>query len=502
MSIDLKYGRCCDGCGRSMEKAHRIHGSLEFCGSCYAREFVPTPCATCGTSTRTYRGQIEPAKCQPCVFKERVCLRCEKPLPRAALRVGARYACAACAPHFYEPRPCSNCGVPARRLSCAPSLGFDTPICDKCRRGASDITCTICRRSRPAASTLANGGNVCKQCLENPTARHDCPGCGVSLPGVGAGRCRSCLNRDGITRTMTLLTASLAQPWSRKMALDFGDWLCEKYPQKPALVTLAKTHLVFFTALDGAFDGDENLTAAAIAEKLSTPFLRKHLLCKQFLASRYQLVLDSASQKALSEKHQIHKKLASVALSPYGALLAEYETWLMASEVKTQTRRLYLRAAENLCTHAALSPESFAASTLDQTQARFRSFTKHHRGSLASAGRFVRYLNQRIGLELSLPTSQVQVDRKPVAVKRLGMLIRAVKSVGVQQADNFSLLRLTGIALGFTGLTMEQIESCQADGSEFVILGEVVKIPKELRPFAGELAVRFLAQSQNEGEMV
>ena len=54
----------------------------------------------------------------------------------------------------------------------------------------------------------------------------------------------------------------------------------------------------------------------------------------------------------------------------------------------------------------------------------------------------------------------------------------------------------------FASLTMGQIESRQADEAGFYILGEVVEIPKELRPFAGELAVRFLAQSQNEGEMV
>ena len=479
-----------------MTSAHKVHAELEYCASCYQREFVPKPCAGCGKPTRTLRTQTEPAKCHACMAAERQCIRCEKPLLRAALRVGSHYACAACASHFYEPKPCTNCGELAQRLSRAPALGFNTPICDKCRRKADHMTCSNCRKYKPFFALVQGDKKVCKECFDHPHASHSCPGCQTVVPGSGNSRCRACLNREATTQALTLQTASMSQPWCRAMTLEFGQWLWQLHPDKPALSTLAKKHAEFFVRLDAEFSDPEQLSGEVLAAKFTVRYLRRHLLCKRFLQERFQIVLMPAGQQKQSALDQIKAKLLTIESKPYGALLSSYQLALERSAVAALTRRLYLRAAENLCVHASLSPDAFVLPGLTNTQKRFQTFAKHHKGSYASACRFVKYLNLTFGAELVLTPSGSAVQRQPTTVKRLGLLIRAIKGVGIEDADTFSLLRLTGIALGLPNLALEQIEFLGTDGSEFVVNEERIEIPSQLRPYVRELNARSLRGDQ------
>src|SRR5256885_11651620 len=45
----------CGNCGRSMDKAHRIHHGVKYCSNCYPAVFPPRTCQICGETARAHK---------------------------------------------------------------------------------------------------------------------------------------------------------------------------------------------------------------------------------------------------------------------------------------------------------------------------------------------------------------------------------------------------------------------------------------------------------------
>ena len=68
--------RECFGCGRQIERAHKVYKQEHYCGTCYAREFKPKPCPQCGELARLPARHPD-AICSNCQ-KRQPCVRCGK----------------------------------------------------------------------------------------------------------------------------------------------------------------------------------------------------------------------------------------------------------------------------------------------------------------------------------------------------------------------------------------------------------------------------------------
>lgn len=250
MSVDPRFGRYCDECGRTIKKAHRIFGGKDYCNSCYQRVFVTSSCTQCARQVRIHRLATEPSICRTCEAATRICVRCGKPTPRAGLYSAEKPVCPSCVPHFREPTPCAACGKPTTRLSSMPSAGIFEKICDTCRNKVTHRTCASCGKYRKIAGTMIGDKPYCAACLQNPGATHPCPDCSFPVPGVGNGRCRSCQNRTRLLRESELASHALARPWTIDLYLRFAMWLHQHQPANPRLLNNFVSQHSLFERID------------------------------------------------------------------------------------------------------------------------------------------------------------------------------------------------------------------------------------------------------------
>lgn len=177
MSVDTKAGRYCDGCGRTIAKAHRIFEGKDYCSTCYANTFISKSCLQCGASARVHKHAQGDAQCRKCSLKGRVCQRCDRPIIGGAGMISAgKPVCSSCTPHFREARPCERCGRLSTRLSAVPQMGIKEKICDRCRSDVLHKTCSICRKSRKVAGYAPANKPYCVQCIPGQELNHLCPG--------------------------------------------------------------------------------------------------------------------------------------------------------------------------------------------------------------------------------------------------------------------------------------------------------------------------------------
>jgi hypothetical protein len=246
MSIDNKGQRYCDECGRSIVNAHRIYKSNEYCSSCYPRVFVPMACSRCGKQSRVHRHMTSAVVCRTCERETRRCLRCERPVWKAARIVDGHPVCGRCVTHFLDPEPCAWCGVATVHLSRAPGVGINEKICNSCRNKLTHRSCAVCRRYRPVAGLLATGKPHCQACVPGAEQTHPCPDCGSILPGNGKGKCVACLNGSRIKHDASVQVLALEKDWTRIAYREFGQWLLREQPRKPNLAKTFNVHFSFF----------------------------------------------------------------------------------------------------------------------------------------------------------------------------------------------------------------------------------------------------------------
>lgn len=441
MSYDHKQIRYCDECGRTIEKAHRIFQGYDYCSTCYPRVFPKVKCSLCGESARSHRYSNSDPICRSCEINTRKCLRCEKPVPRAGKVINGKPVCPSCTPYFNEPKVCSSCGQPSKRVTRLPKYGLENPMCDACRRKVTHVTCSFCRKHRPVHGITEDGKEYCISCIPGHQQYHLCPGCGVSLPGKGASRCRSCLNLSRLIREADLHSLILNRVWARELLVEFAIWLHGRSGQQPNCLKLFTSHEDFFERIDAEFVSLVDIHEASILDRLGVTLLRKHLLVSIFLQERLQISIRSEAKEDSAERTRIQEKLIKNIREPWAPLLTGYESWLSNEKISVRTKRLYLRAAENFC-----QAEKIKSDVAWENNA-VSDFLKKNPGSRANLFRFVTYCRVILKWEVGIPSKpQSNLASLP---KKLRLLINQINIEGIDEVDLDLLNKTLALAFGY-----------------------------------------------------
>lgn len=485
MSIDSKFGRYCDGCGRTTEKISRIYKDKEFCSTCYSRVFLHRNCTKCQSPTRAHQFELNPI-CRRCETDSRTCLRCSVHVPRAGIRVGERIACPSCSPYFREKKPCAECGALSGRLSRLPLFGFLEPTCDKCRNSASQSTCTRCRKARSIAFQTLDYKPYCKDCVPGSEAFHACPQCNEKVVGGGNSICQICYVKESVRKSAQFTGAMLQSIWVRTLFLRYSEWLLQKHPGKPALHRLLEEHGAFFTRIDATFATESDLTNQTMLKVFGNPYMRRFLLASRFVAQSTPGELSHEELKEASEQLIINNKLAALSKKPYSALIFKYITWLESKQTATRTVRLYLRAAEKFCAIKLLDPLSVPS------QEDIDSFMRKFSGSRNSLARFISFGRSTLSWNVSIPKIQNQ-KKLPITVNRINNLMRIIETNGIDLVETSVLLRLLAVSLGFKSkdLKAASIQKITEHQYTLTVNEEITKIPNLLNPYAIEIANRY-----------
>jgi hypothetical protein len=491
MSIDLKYGRYCDECGKIIIKAHRIFEGKDYCASCYPRVFVATPCVQCGESARVHRLSNEPAVCRKCEKTGRVCIRCERPIVKAGMLSAGKPVCPSCVPHFRDLAPCAACGKPSARLSAMPSVGIHEKVCDSCRNKETHKTCSICRKYRKVNGVTNDGKPFCSACQPGTAVTHQCPVCNVEVPGNGSAKCRSCLNFAQISHETDLVVLTLTRDWSKTLCRQFADWLYQRHPDKPKLIQVARSHQIIFERIDAQFLRLQDVTAHNLLEVFGTSELRKHLLASQFLTETLGLAMTAELKAESADLERIRSKLLESKKSPWGRILERYASWLLDSGIPVRTRRLYLATAEAFCQSVKFSEEG------PWSDDSIEHFLRKKPGLRANLFKFVGHCSRAYGWQVKMPprsVTQRRLSAAPATVLQLQKLLHNVSIQGIDKVDQKTLARIIAKSLGFPMkaiLSLAHAE-CVAQSGKIVlkINGEAITIPQEL----GEIARAYISR--------
>jgi hypothetical protein len=477
MSVDLKYGRYCDECGRTIVKAHRVFENKDYCASCYPRVFVKRPCSACGASARVHKNASDASLCRPCTLADRVCIRCEKPVPKAGILSDGKPVCPSCTPHFRTPLPCAQCGTLSTRLSAMPSAGITEKICESCRRQVDHKTCSVCRKHRKVAAISDDGRAICGSCAPDQTVAHSCSDCGTLVPGSGCARCRSCTNRDRLLAETRLAQAAVSRDWVRDLLGKFAVWLHGRQRDAPNLLAVFRRHEPFFEKIDAQYVVQEDLNADGLLTLFGTAGLRKHLLPSVFLTEAINLHVAPALKADSAEAGRISEKLLSAKKQPWGKLLDDFAFALKKNEVSVRTMRLYISAAEVLCSTIPPAPSGWSDEQLQK-------FLRKKPGLRANLFKFVSHCRSAYGWTTSMPPALRRERAVPRTVPQLAALLKKIHGDGLEATDGRTLARVIAKALGLTASTVMQAKPGdfvgRAGALKFRVAGEVIEIPPKL----------------------
>jgi len=487
VSIDPKFGRYCDACGRGIQNAVRIHLGKDYCRSCYQMNFVRVDCVECKQPMRQHRHAEGEPVCKACIRSKRTCLRCGKFTPLAGKLVGSSAVCGACSPHFRERRPCTGCGRLSSRLSRPLFTGLQDELCDSCRRGLTDATCAVCRKHRRVAGRNEGGKPLCKDCLPGQEVSHDCPQCGTRVPGGGLARCRGCANRESVQRLALVVSASFEAQWVRELWKGFVALQLEEAASSPKLRQTLDRASSFFAALEKSFASAEEIDAQSLAERMDSRLLRKHLLASRFLVATLELNETEGNREIATERRRIAQIISRCGKAKYGEVLEHYVEWLRAAGVADRTARLYLRAAESFCADAGVD-----ASQAWREQDALRYLAKMP-GHAASLSRFFRYCRECRGWDVCLPPRSLWVGtpakRDADQIKRLRKALQRVGGMDTAILTTREVARLLSLAVGLpaTQLLREREAGrvvLHGDGSVELAPQAVIATADALYPYA------------------
>lgn len=481
MGIDPKFGRYCDECGHGIDKAHRIYKGNEYCGSCYARVFVSTPCVECGKNARIHRHSEAPAHCRQCVIKDRVCVRCAKPVLKAGmLTEHGNPVCPSCVPYFLTKQRCPGCGEMASRLSRAMRYGIDEKICNKCRDRLTHKSCSRCGKYRAVMGYTEHEKPLCQHCLPDVQANHSCPGCGKIMPGLGKAQCTACLNWARLSKEVSLYRLSFEQEWVGELLEYFFRWLHQKNPDDPDLISDFLRNEPLFCDLDRKFIHAEDISEKSLLLQFSVLYLRSHLLASSFLQHHFGFALSEESKLEAAEIERVKKKIEENRQKAWGPLFEEYAGRLFSLKKNIRTIRLYLRAVEKFCTYAELGETPFSNSDI-------LKFLRVHGGSKDSLHPFVTFCRDVKQWEVAMPSDRiVKKQRIPANVKKVKALSEYMIKIRRQGEDkaNPALLK-QALALAYA-IPVKHLNShrCQLSSSgallEIIYQDERISVPDEL----------------------
>jgi hypothetical protein len=485
MSIDEKFGRFCDECGRTITSAVRIHLGRDYCRACYQTTFVKVACSACGDSMRAHRNSTVTPVCGKCVRSARTCLRCGKFTPIAGKLVGQSAVCKACAPHFRESRPCTCCGRLSARISKPLILGLLDEVCDSCRNSLNHATCSVCNRYRPIRGQGDDDRPYCKDCVPTLRLTHACPSCGDSVSGGGLGRCRPCINIGAIRRDSDMVAAQLEQLWMREVWLEFVEGQVQQRNANPAWRSRVNQAAAFFQQVERHFKSLDEISSDALCRKVGSRFLRKHLLASRFLVAHLQLEGFEEARQSIAERQRAEEILMRCVGKPWHEILVNYLGQLRRENTAPRTARLYLRAAEAFCMNAHVDGSKA------WSEAAMLAHLKHSPGTANSLSRFVAHCRDCYGWDVCVPdktewaSPSLRVKR---AVESVRKALRAAHPQPVEKMPMKAVVRVLAAAFGVAIAKLSKVPDVpslvQQDGSILVTEDGLVEQGNPLHPFA------------------
>lgn len=388
-SHDTSTQARCDGCGREMAKAKRIHAGKRYCETCYPRLFKRRMCPSCGDLARI-PVLDSAARCLAC---ERTgsCVRCGKTEFETGLRTEHGRVCKPCVPYFRAADSCEVCGKISQRLARNKATGLrQCPTCS----GPEKATCPSCRRHR-VLITGEDGVGRCEPCTSKPD--HPCASCGTLVPAGRGRECEECGWKSLFQKRLDMNSKGFTTDCITALFIQFGEWLLDRSGAHKAALSI-NGHYHFFRALDaswGAVPSYEQLL-----QHYGARGLRKAENPMRFLAETGAVTVIAQLRDQDTERRRLAAILLEPADSWSAQLLNEYVDTLKAKMAHSRTDlrsvRLAARAAANLLKSAQLKLGALP------TQKTLESFWRGSPGQVAAATGFIGHLNKRHGLELQV----------------------------------------------------------------------------------------------------
>jgi len=426
--------RSCGECGRSIEYAHKVHLGVPICSTCYARMFKNRTCVECGGPVRALARDPNPV-CTKCENAKRVCVRCERPVPKAGMIFQGKPVCSSCAPYFREPKRCPRCDRLSTRFSRVIGV-TDVAVCNRCQRELTCATCSVCGKHRVRFSVTAEGKPLCRKCTENPDATHLCPDCGTTVGGSTNSPCFKCSMIRSLRKKAKALERSLATSQGKELLEGFAEWAIERDKVNKALSKIAMA-ADMIARLEHASGGEGALSSDLFRNTFTTEEIRVGGLFSMYLAE-IGILTDSATRRSeISDQRRIDGLLRDANDKPWGNLIAKYSEYLNSPEKKIQirTKRVYLRAAFELIDFVDV------ADVKEMTQEQVRSFLRRRPGHQASLYPCLHFL-RTIGVKV--PALQRRNESKGASVQAVARSAR--EQLEVLQSTNSMRIRRALIA--------------------------------------------------------
>lgn len=431
--------RQCGECGREIAKACKVHAGTPLCRACYQRLFKQRTCVKCGGPARALAQDPEPT-CSTCRKAGRICLRCERPVPTAALIFMGKPVCPSCAPYYREARPCPRCGKSSSRLSRIVGVTEDQ-VCDACRRQLLCATCSVCGKHRERFALSTEGKPLCKQCASNPEANHACPDCGQTIGGAGSAPCLPCGMIRSLRKKADALSGMLRHPDTRRLLEGYVEWVIARQSTNMALGPLPRVADLLERVERRLPDGGPVLPGT-IQEALTTEEIRRAGLFAMFLAERGLMPGSAGERAAASDARRIEAALAEIRGKPWEKAIREYAGELAASERKLAERsqRLYLRAAVELMTFSGIE------GVRELTDEHIRKFLRSKPGHRASMFPWLSFVRERTNRKLSLPKRASRNEPTVGSVAdSVGDLVTAARNAPTKKARRALIAKLLSI---------------------------------------------------------
>lgn len=394
----------CDKCHRPMEKARAVIGGLAVCPTCYYH-YPKAPCSGCGINTRLIGPDGKPL-CRPCRRIGRRCARCDKSLEEGGTGLITEEGafCTPCSVHYRKPKPCPRCKRLSRRLSRDSKRGFAVdPVCEHCRR-EGNISCSVCRKDRALFAVTKDGKPICKGCAARGEAPFICPQCQQPGQYHSKKQCAACYAKSYAERHCREIWETFQHEWAKqagRVLLAARSSAVSKHMEAVRVIR----SLEFIRLLDENFSDPHRITAFDLIELFGRDGLRRFdtahtVLTQQGIIPSYPAQeLDDLAERVTQTR--LIEKIGDCWSRP---IMDRYYAYLLDIHARFQRSRrmraskprfvmrtitIYVRAVQSLLLW--LPDKTHDIRGLDQDT--LNRFMRENPGSVASLGRFVRYLN-------------------------------------------------------------------------------------------------------------